>query len=139
MISRSTQAQYDSGAGTGKVHIGHTYLRLLRYAMPYKHQVVAVLLLSVVSSFISVLPVQVLGVAVDEIKNHVGATLEVVQQRRAGVNPAPTRETGLRRRGGFHARPFRRRGAGEQGRGRAAGRRRRRRRGIPQSAFRNPQ
>ena len=70
MISRSTQAQYDSppqAGGTGKVHIGHTYLRLLRYAMPYKYQVVIILLLSVVSSFVSVLPVQVMGVAVDEI------------------------------------------------------------------------
>lgn len=83
MIFRGAQTQYDSRPGTGKVHIKHTYLRLLRYAMPYKSQVVTVLLLSVVSAFVSVLPVQILGVAVDEIN-------QVSTSRRGDRQVAPT-------------------------------------------------
>lgn len=50
-----------------KVQFKETYLRLLRYARPYWYLVAIVLLLSLFSTFISVLPMQVMGVAVDEI------------------------------------------------------------------------
>lgn len=46
---------------------GRTFRRLLRYALPYWHVVVLVVALSLVSSLFSVLPPQVLGMAVDTI------------------------------------------------------------------------
>ena len=50
-----------------KVQFKKTYLRLLRYSNPYLHLVVIVLLLSLFSTLIGVLPAQVMGVAVNEI------------------------------------------------------------------------
>src|SRR3989304_7262921 len=45
-----------------------TYIRLLGYLRPYRHKVVIILILSAISSYIAVLPTQIVGVAVDEIK-----------------------------------------------------------------------
>jgi len=45
-----------------------TYIRLLGYLKPYWRRVAVVLLLSVVSAYVAVLPTQILGVAVDEIR-----------------------------------------------------------------------
>ena len=50
-----------------KVQFKKTYLRLLHYAKPYWYLTVIVLLLSLFSTFIGVLPAQVMGVAVNEI------------------------------------------------------------------------
>jgi len=47
---------------------GSTYFRLLCYLKPYWRRSLVILLLSVVSAFIAVLPTQILGIAVDEIK-----------------------------------------------------------------------
>lgn len=49
-------------------HHGNTYRRLLSYANPYWHKVLVVLALSLLGSLVSVLPTQILGVAVDELK-----------------------------------------------------------------------
>ncbi len=49
-------------------HPGNTYRRLLNYAGPYWHKVLIVLTLSLLGSLVSVLPTQILGVAVDELK-----------------------------------------------------------------------
>ncbi len=49
-------------------HTGNTYLRLLEYVKPYWHKVFLVLSLSLFGSFVSVLPTQIMGVAVDELK-----------------------------------------------------------------------
>lgn len=45
-----------------------TYIRLLSYLKPYWHKSVIILILSAVSAYIAVLPTQILGIAVDEIK-----------------------------------------------------------------------
>ncbi len=45
-----------------------TYVRLLRYSRSYLHLAAFILILSIISSLISVLPVQMMGVAVDEIR-----------------------------------------------------------------------
>ena len=45
-----------------------TYIRLLGYLRPYRHKVVIILILSAISAYIAVLPTQILGIAVDEIK-----------------------------------------------------------------------
>jgi subfamily B ATP-binding cassette protein MsbA len=50
-----------------KVQFKKTYFRLLRYAKPYWYLVTIVLLLSLSSTLIGVLPAQVMGVAVNEI------------------------------------------------------------------------
>lgn len=50
-----------------KVNFRQTYPRLLRYARPYWRLVALILALSVVGAFMSVLPPQVMGVAVNEI------------------------------------------------------------------------
>ena len=50
-----------------KVQFKKTYFRLLRYAKPYWYLVTIVLLLSLFSTLIGVLPAQVMGVAVNEI------------------------------------------------------------------------
>ncbi|GIX06709.1 MAG: ABC transporter ATP-binding protein [Candidatus Poribacteria bacterium] len=47
-----------------------TYFRLLSYAKPYLPAVTLVLLFSLASSFLGVLPAQVMGVAIDEITGH---------------------------------------------------------------------
>ncbi|MDO8136847.1 MAG: ABC transporter ATP-binding protein [Candidatus Brocadiales bacterium] len=47
---------------------GNTYRRILGYALPYWYKVLLVLVLSLLSSFISVLPIQILGIAVDELR-----------------------------------------------------------------------
>lgn len=44
-----------------------TYIRLLRYARPYLHLAALVFLMSLFSSLISILPTQMMGVAIDEI------------------------------------------------------------------------
>ncbi|HHT9121181.1 MAG TPA: ABC transporter ATP-binding protein, partial [Candidatus Hypogeohydataceae bacterium YC41] len=46
----------------------NTYKRLLDYAHPYWHKVLLVLALSFIGSLVSVLPTQMMGVAVDELK-----------------------------------------------------------------------
>ncbi|MGR3294104.1 MAG: ABC transporter ATP-binding protein [Candidatus Scalindua sp.] len=45
-----------------------TYIRLLGYLKPYWHKSVIILILAALSTFIAVLPIQILGIAVDEIK-----------------------------------------------------------------------
>ncbi|MBT7101224.1 ABC transporter ATP-binding protein [Candidatus Poribacteria bacterium] len=55
------------GADDRKVNFRQTYPRLLRYARPYWRLVALILALSLVTAFLSVLPPQVMGVAVDEI------------------------------------------------------------------------
>jgi len=45
-----------------------TYIRLLGYLRPYWHRSVIILILSAISAYIAVLPTQILGIAVDEIK-----------------------------------------------------------------------
>ncbi len=45
-----------------------TYFRLLRYLIPYWRRTLIILLLSVASAYIAVLPTQILGIVVDEIK-----------------------------------------------------------------------
>ncbi|MFC1717543.1 ABC transporter ATP-binding protein [Candidatus Poribacteria bacterium] len=44
-----------------------TYIRLLRYARPYLHLAVFILILAIVSTFISVLSIQMMGAVIDEI------------------------------------------------------------------------
>src|SRR3990172_11845077 len=46
----------------------NTYIRLLGYLRPYWHKSVIILILSAISAYIAVLPTQILGIAVDEIK-----------------------------------------------------------------------
>jgi subfamily B ATP-binding cassette protein MsbA len=48
-------------------HPGNTYRRLLRYVSPYRQKVFLVLTLSLLGSLVSVLPTQIMGVAVDEV------------------------------------------------------------------------
>jgi subfamily B ATP-binding cassette protein MsbA len=45
-----------------------TYIRLLGYLKPYWRKSIIILLLSALSAYIAVLPTQILGIAVDEIK-----------------------------------------------------------------------
>jgi ATP-binding cassette, subfamily B, bacterial MsbA len=45
-----------------------TYIRLLGYLKPYWYKSVIILMLSALSTYIAVLPIQILGIAVDEIK-----------------------------------------------------------------------
>ncbi|MBD3185080.1 ATP-binding cassette domain-containing protein [Candidatus Poribacteria bacterium] len=45
-----------------------TYLRLLMYAKPYWHLSLLVLILSIFTSFITILPTQITGVAINEIR-----------------------------------------------------------------------
>ena len=44
-----------------------TYFKLLRYVRPYWHLAMIVLILSAISSFTSILPTQIMGVAIDQI------------------------------------------------------------------------
>lgn len=46
----------------------NTYIRLLIYLKPYWHKSVFVLVLSAISAYVTVLPTQILGIAVDEIR-----------------------------------------------------------------------
>ncbi|MFO0793665.1 MAG: ABC transporter ATP-binding protein [Candidatus Brocadiaceae bacterium] len=46
----------------------NTYIRLLIYLKPYWHKSVFVLALSAISAYVTVLPTQILGIAVDEIR-----------------------------------------------------------------------
>ena len=50
------------------IHSKGTYLRLLGYLKPYWHRSVIILILAALSTYIAVLPIQILGIAVDEIK-----------------------------------------------------------------------
>ena len=45
-----------------------TYFRLLCYLIPYWRRTLIILLLSIISAYVAVLPIQILGIAVDEIK-----------------------------------------------------------------------
>lgn len=47
---------------------GNTYIRLLGYLKPYWYKSAIILTLSAVSAYIAVLPTQILGIAVDEIR-----------------------------------------------------------------------
>ncbi|MDR4497862.1 MAG: ABC transporter ATP-binding protein/permease [Candidatus Scalindua sp.] len=49
-------------------HSKNTYFRLLGYLSPYWRRTLIILLLSAISAYISVLPTQILGIAVDEIR-----------------------------------------------------------------------
>ena len=49
------------------VEFRKTYGRLLKYAKPYTFWILIILIASLVSAFMSVLPAQVMGVAVDKI------------------------------------------------------------------------
>ncbi|MDE1889919.1 MAG: ABC transporter ATP-binding protein [Planctomycetota bacterium] len=51
-----------------KPHSKNTYVRLLGYLRPYWHKSVIILILSAISAYIAVLPTQILGIAVDEIR-----------------------------------------------------------------------
>lgn len=42
-----------------------TYIRLLRYAKPYLHLAAFILIVSMITSLVSILPVQIMGVAID--------------------------------------------------------------------------
>ncbi|OHB52749.1 MAG: hypothetical protein A2099_05545 [Planctomycetes bacterium GWF2_39_10] len=46
----------------------NTYIRLLEYLKPYWRKAIIILILSAIGSYIAVLPTQIVGVAVDEIK-----------------------------------------------------------------------
>ena len=46
----------------------NTYIRLLGYLKPYWYKAVIILILAALSTYIAVLPIQILGIAVDEIK-----------------------------------------------------------------------
>ena len=46
----------------------NTYIRLLGYLKPYWYKSVIILILAALSTYIAVLPIQILGIAVDEIK-----------------------------------------------------------------------
>lgn len=50
------------------VSSGNTYIRLLGYLKPYWYKSSIILILSAVSAYIAVLPTQILGIAVDEIR-----------------------------------------------------------------------
>ena len=50
------------------IHSKGTYFRLLGYLKPYWHKSVIILILAALSTYIAVLPIQILGIAVDEIK-----------------------------------------------------------------------
>lgn len=50
-----------------KLHVRETYFRLLGYARPYWFPIALILLLALSTSFIGILPAQVMGVAMDEI------------------------------------------------------------------------
>jgi subfamily B ATP-binding cassette protein MsbA len=52
---------------TGKP-VNGTYFRLLCYLTPYWRRTLIVMLLSVISAYIAVIPIQILGIVVDEIK-----------------------------------------------------------------------
>ncbi|MBI1925886.1 ABC transporter ATP-binding protein [Candidatus Poribacteria bacterium] len=58
-----------------RVKFKQTYFRLLGYAKPYRRRIVILLLLALVTSFVSILPTQVMGVAVDEITGFGGTAL----------------------------------------------------------------
>ena len=45
-----------------------TYIRLLGYLKPHWHKSLIILILSALSTYMAVLPIQILGIAVDEIK-----------------------------------------------------------------------
>ena len=51
-----------------KTNPKNTYIRLLEYLKPYRYKVIIILTLSLITSYIAVLPTQILGIAVDEIK-----------------------------------------------------------------------
>ena len=51
-----------------KTRIVATYLRLLRYARPYWHKAVVVLVLVLIAALLQVLPMQFIGVFIDELK-----------------------------------------------------------------------
>ena len=68
--------------------IRKTYPRLLRYVKPYWYLLLLVLLLAALSSFMRVLPPQVMGVAINEITSVVG------EQMRPGRPPAGGRGMG---------------------------------------------
>ncbi len=46
----------------------NTYIRLLGYLKPYWYKSIIILILAALSTYIAVLPIQILGIAVDEIK-----------------------------------------------------------------------
>src|SRR3989337_4285775 len=49
-------------------HSKGTYVRLLCYLKPYWRRVIVIRRLSIISAFVAVLPIQILGIAVDEIR-----------------------------------------------------------------------
>jgi ATP-binding cassette, subfamily B, bacterial MsbA len=75
-----------------------TYFKLMRYVRPYWYLAVIVLILSGISSFTSILPTQVMGVAINEIWAAGGSTVSpdtnkavnTVQSRTQGI-PMPTK------------------------------------------------
>ena len=46
----------------------NTYIRLLGYLKPYWYKSVIILILAALSTYMAVLPIQILGIAVDEIR-----------------------------------------------------------------------
>lgn len=74
-----------------------TYIRLLRYARPYLHLAAFILLLALISTFISVLPTQMMGVAIDEI-NRFGSDRGIQETRNAARDTArPARPPSLQK------------------------------------------
>ena len=68
-----------------------TYVRLLRYARPYLHLAAFVLILSTIGSFISILPPQITGVAIDEIWTAGKATGIVSSDRGTSDSRSPSK------------------------------------------------
>ena len=73
-------------------HSKGTYVRLLCYLKPYWRRVIVILLLSIISAFVAVLPIQILGIAVDEIRmadRHANSSVSPAQKANTpGDEPA---------------------------------------------------
>lgn len=77
-----------------------TYFRLLRYIRPHMHMAVFVLILSIISAYISVLPTQLMGVAIDEINSAVRPATDeedIQQANNSDGTTVPRRPPNLKR------------------------------------------
>lgn len=74
------------------IPLKNTYIRLLGYLKPYWYKSVIILILSALSTYIAVLPIQILGIAVDEIKI-VDKYLKDIQTDRRGESLPGKTET----------------------------------------------
>ncbi len=94
-----------------------TYFRLLRYLIPYWRRTLIILLLSVASAYIAVLPTQILGIVIDEIKiadrfikstetNDINSESEKESQSDEHISPIPLSKPLLTASGYVHERWF---------------------------------